>query len=85
MHFFRIIWDDENDPDGNVEHISEHGLTIDDVEHVLLNPTNEGISQSSGLPVVWGDTPDDRSLIIVYDQVDEGTIRVITAYGVSEP
>lgn len=85
MMFFSILWDDESDPTGNVEHIAEHGLTIDDVEHVLLNPTREGSSKSSGLPVVWGYTPDDRYIIIVYDEVDAATIRVITAYEVPEP
>jgi len=85
MDFFRIIWDDENDPKGNVEHIAQHGLTIEDVEHVLANPTSEGISKSTGLPVVWGYTADGVYVIVVYEQVDEGTLRVITAYEVSEP
>lgn len=58
MDFFRIIWDDENDPNGNVEHTAQHGFTIEDVEHVLANPTSEGISKSTGIPVVWGYTAD---------------------------
>ncbi len=85
MDFFQIIWDDDHDPNGNVEHIAEHGLTIEDVEHVLANPTSEGISTSSGLPVVWGYTADQVYIIAVYEQVNEGTIRVITAYEVREP
>lgn len=32
MSFFRILWDDPNDPYGNVEHVAEHGLDIEDVE-----------------------------------------------------
>lgn len=44
MNFFRILWDD---PDGNVQHIAEHGFDIEDV--------------------------------------DEDTIRVVTAYQVPEP
>ena len=54
MEFIRILWDDENDPDGNVEHIAEHDLTMEDVEHVLADPSREGVSESTGLPVVWG-------------------------------
>jgi DNA-binding phage protein len=27
MNIFRILWDDPDDPDGNVQHIAEHGLT----------------------------------------------------------
>ena len=36
MRFVEVIWDDEDQPDGNVQHIAEHGLTIEDVEQVLL-------------------------------------------------
>ena len=60
MEFIRILWDDENDPDGNVEHILEHDLTMEDVEHVLSNPTRKGVSKATGFPVVWGYTQDDR-------------------------
>jgi hypothetical protein len=28
----RILWDDPDDPEGNVEHLADHDLTIDDVE-----------------------------------------------------
>jgi hypothetical protein len=38
MDIFRILWDEPDDPDGNVQHIAEHGLTIEDVEEVLSNP-----------------------------------------------
>jgi hypothetical protein len=33
-----IIWDLEDDPEGNVQHIREHGVTIDEAEEVLLDP-----------------------------------------------
>ena len=36
MPYFDIIWNLE-DEDGNVAHIAEHGLTPDDVEHVLAD------------------------------------------------
>ena len=80
-----ILWDDENDPDGNVEHIAQHDLTIEDVEHVLLNATGEGISRSTGLPVVWGYTQDGRYTMVVFQKLKEDGIRVITAYEVPEP
>jgi hypothetical protein len=79
----QIIWNEE--PEGNVQHIEEHGLTVDDVEHVLANPTSEGVSRSSGLPCVFGYTPDDTHIIVVYEQVDEDTIYPVTAYEVPEP
>ena len=84
MDVWSIFWDEEDDPNGNIEHISEHDLTVEDVEHVLKNPTEEGKSKSSGLPAVWGYTPDGRFLIVVYEEVAQNTVRVITAYEVPE-
>ena len=85
MDLFRILWDDPDDPDGNVQHIAEHGLTIEDVEEVLANPTSEGTSKSSGLPCAWGYTLEGLYIIVVYEQIDAATIRVVTAYEVAEP
>ena len=85
MDFTRILWDDEDDLEGNVVHTAEHDLTTEDVEHVLTHPTREGASRSTGLPVVWGYTPDDRYVIVVYEAIDKDTIRVITANEVPEP
>ncbi len=44
---WRIIWN------GNTAHIEEHGLTVEDVEHVLSPPEGETLSRSSGLPCVF--------------------------------
>ena len=86
MSHRRILWDDENDPDSNVEHIAQHDLTIEDVEYVLLNATDEGISRSTGLPAVWGYYP-GRTLheCGIPETGREDLIRVITAYEVPEP
>jgi uncharacterized DUF497 family protein len=73
----QIIWNDE--PEGNVAHIEEHGLTVDDVEHVLANPDSKGVSRSSGLPCVFGTTPDGRYIIVVYEAVNADTIYPVTA------
>ena len=85
MNFFRIIWDDPTDPNSNVEHIREHGLKTHDVEEVLANPTSEGVSATSGRPCVWGYTLEESYILVVYEQIDEDTIRVVTAYEVPEP
>lgn len=85
MSFDSILWDTDDDERGNVQHIAEHGLTIDDVEWVLSGPAAEGKSRSSGLPAVWGYTSDGTYIIVVFEQIDEGTIRVTTAYEVPEP
>ena len=85
MKFFRIIWDDDDRLDGNVQHIAEHGLTIDDVEHVLENPTSAGNSLSTGRPCCFGFTPGGDFIIVVYEQIGEEAIYPVTAYEVPEP
>ena len=85
MAYLGVLWDADDDPDGNVQHIADHDLSIEDVEHVLENPHSEGTSRSTKLPVVWGYTPDERHIIVVFEEVDEDTIRVITAYEVPVP
>ena len=85
MRFLRILWDDPQDPNGNVQHIAEHGLDIEDVEEVLGSPVAEGVSASSGRPVVCGYTLEGIYIIVVYEEIDQDTIRVVTAYPVPEP
>ena len=84
MAFLQILWDDPQDPNGNVQHIAEHGLDMDDVEEVLCSPTSRGASASSGLPAVWGYTLENVYIIVVFEQIDADTVRVITAYPVPE-
>jgi uncharacterized DUF497 family protein len=78
-----VFWDPM--PDGNVEHIAEHDLTIEDVEHVLAYPESEGFSRDTGRPCVFGYTPDGRFIIVIYEEFDEDTIVPFTAYEVPEP
>jgi len=82
MPFDAIIWDLDDDPDGNVQHCAEHGVTKEEVEEVLLNATDTDISQSSRRPVVFGDASTGRHLMVVYDEIDEDTIYPVTAYEV---
>jgi len=85
MRHLRIIWDEDANPDGNVQHVAEHGLTVGDVEHVLQNPTEESTSRSTGRACCFGYTPESDYIIVVYDQVDDDTIYPVTAYEVPEP
>jgi len=32
MQISRVLWDLDDDPAGNIQHIAEHGLTIEEVE-----------------------------------------------------
>jgi uncharacterized DUF497 family protein len=80
-----IIWDEEDDPRGNVQHIAEHDLTIEDVEEVLAAPASQGKSDSTGYPAVWGNVLDGRFIIVIFEAIDVDTIRVIRAYEVPVP
>lgn len=84
MEFLQIIWDEEDQPDGNVQHIAEHGLTIEDVEHVLENAIKEEMSSSTNRPCCFGYTPAGEFIIVVYEQVHDAAIYPITAYEVPE-
>lgn len=82
MPFQSIIWDLDDDPDGNVQHCAEHGVTKEEVEEAIENPIDEDVSRSSGRPVLFGETTSGRHLMIVYEEIDEGTIYPVTAYDV---
>ena len=77
-----IIWDLDDDPNGNVQHCAEHGITTNEIEEVLLNATDREVSHSSGRPVVFGDTSTGRQIMVVYEEVDADTVYPITAYEV---
>jgi len=84
-----VDWDDPTDPDGNVAHIAEHGLTPEEVESVLLDPNaTHDVSGSTGRPVAFGTTTTGRFIAVVYDVLnldDPLIVRPITAYDVPEP
>jgi len=82
MPYYEIIWNEE--AGGNVEHIAEQNLTPEDIEEVFFNPVDSDVSRSSGLPIVFGFTPEGRYILVVYEQVDDVTVYPVTAYDVEE-
>jgi uncharacterized DUF497 family protein len=77
----QIIWDDE--PEGNVEHLAEHGITPEEFEEVFFDPTAPVIvSKTSGRPMKFGDTSTGKHIAIVWDEVDDDPriINPVTAY-----
>jgi len=82
MSFDSIVWDLDDDPEGNVQHCSEHGVTKEEVEEVFQNATDADTSRSSGRPVVFGDTGAGRHLMVVYERIDADTVYPVTAYEV---
>jgi len=83
MAWTHVIWDPTSG--GNVEHVEEHGLEPEEVDHVLLNHDAADTSDSTGRPCVFGYTPDGRYIIVVYDEIDEDTVMPWTAYEVPVP
>jgi uncharacterized DUF497 family protein len=83
MAWTRVIWD--TTPGGNVEHVEEHGLEPEEVDHVLLNCKSRDVSHTTGRPCVFGYTPDGRYIIVVYEEIDDDTVMPWTAYEVPGP
>ncbi len=78
-----VVWDLEDDPNGNVQHIAEHGVTPKEVEEVLNDPASQtGGSRSSGRPMTFGYTAAGRALVVVWEAIDCDPLVVypITAY-----
>jgi len=84
MPVIDIIWDLPDDPDGNVQHIAQHGLVPGDVEHVLNHPKRRSRSRSSGRPIVFGRTTAGENIAVIYEVVDDSTVYPVTAYPVEE-
>jgi uncharacterized DUF497 family protein len=82
MAFLFILWDLDDDPDGNVQHCLQHGVTKEEADEVLQNPTDMGVSRQSGRPVAFGDTKTGRYLMVVYTIIDADTARPVTAFDV---
>ena len=81
-----IIWDLEDDPDGNYRHIVDgHDVTIAEVEEVMKKRANRTvISKTSGNPVTFGKTKSGKFIAVVWEHINDDplTIYPITAYPV---
>lgn len=84
-----VIWDLEDDPDGNYVHIvEEHGISQDEVGEVVGDPRNPSVaSDSSGRPITFGWTSLGRYIAVVWEPVDDDprTIKPVTAYETNPP
>ncbi|MBI1832093.1 MAG: hypothetical protein HYR84_11655 [Planctomycetes bacterium] len=83
-----VIWDLDDDPEGNVYHIAEHGITKDEVWDVVSNPNNTDVpSHSSGRPAPFGWTQTGKHIIVIWEAVadDPRTIYPVTAYETPPP
>ena len=77
MPFYLFLWTPEI-----VEHLAQHVVSIDEFESIVQNPDSSGISRSSSRPFAVGQTEDGRTLLCVYEFVDDTTIEPVTAYDI---
>jgi hypothetical protein len=87
LHDITIIWDDEDDREGNFWHIcvEGHGLTREEVEEALLDDDTEiEVSRLSGRPLAFGWTSAGERIAVVFEEVsdDPRMLYPITAYPV---
>ncbi len=78
-----VVWDLEDDMDGNVVHILAHGITCEEVDEILGNTNNPtDASASSGRPITFGWTTTGKHLAVVWEEIndDPRMIYPITAY-----
>ena len=80
MPSIEFIWDFDDDPNDNVRHIAEHGLSKEDVEEVVCNPLKTDVSQSSGRPIAFGQTSWGLYIAVVYEEAAGG--HCLSGYGV---
>jgi hypothetical protein len=83
-----IIWDLEGDPAGNVQHLAEHGITVEEAEQVLRDPRSRtGRSRRTGRPQVFGWTSTGRFITVIWEEAsdDPRMIYPVTAYEVPPP
>ncbi len=84
-----VVWDLEDDPDGNFVHIVvEHDVSQDEVEDVVGDPTNPTVaSHSTGRPLTFGWTRLGRYIGVVWEHVadDPRNIKPVTAYPTNPP
>ena len=84
-----VIWDLEEDLDGNYVHIVvEHGITQDEVFDVMSNPKNPTVpSDATGRPSTFGWTETGKHILVVWEHIEDDprTIKPVTAYEVPPP
>lgn len=85
---YSVIWDLEDDPDGNYRHIVDGNVAPEEVHEVLMNSRNPTVlSRTSGRPVTFGWASTGRYIAVVWELVndDPRMIYPVTAYPTDPP
>jgi len=77
-----VVWDPDDDPNGNVQHIAHNDIGKDEVEEVLESPLGQDISRSAGRPIVFGETSTGRLIAVVFEEIDHQLVYPITAFDI---
>lgn len=90
MGHVHIIWDSEDDPQGNYWHIviDGHGVTQEETDEVIRNYHVEAVpSRSSGQSITFGWASTGKYLAVVFEHVQDDPVTVypLTAYPVAPP
>lgn len=84
MSDVQILWDLEDDPDGNVQHIAANGVSLQEYVEVFCgNYQQATISRESGRPIAFGWTSTGKHIAVVWHEVqaeDPWIIRPVTAF-----
>ena len=82
MTWLHVFWD--FGPGGNAEHVAEHGLDLEEVEHVLRNPEKLQGEPQQRAPLLFGHTPAGEYIAVVYEELDEDTVYPVTAFPIED-
>ena len=82
MIVISVLWDEDDDPAGNVQHIAQHGFTKEEVEYVLFHPEFITVSRSSGLPAAMGYTQFGDYVFVPFEDCGEGQVYPHTIFKV---
>ncbi|HEY2412964.1 MAG TPA: hypothetical protein VGI40_12010 [Pirellulaceae bacterium] len=82
MRIHQIIWDLDDEPEGDAHHIAEHGISAEEVDEVLLAAEEVIASQTTGRPITFGQTSTGKHIAVVFEVVLDNPLTVypVTAY-----
>jgi uncharacterized DUF497 family protein len=83
-----FICDLAEEPEGNVQHIAEHGVTVEEAEEVVRDRYQAAVaSRSSGRPTVFGYASTGKYLAVTFEVVDKELpqVYVVTAFEAPPP
>jgi hypothetical protein len=75
MPFYLFTWTDEI-----IAHLAENGVESEEFEFVVCNPQFVDTSRASGRPISIGRSCDGRTLVCVYELLDDVTVLPVTAF-----